>query len=155
MRKRDRPATVAPMSIRNRSAVPASSSQPRLRPCGSCQVRGAHRGLGWTSHEVRKVPKPEISPNAEPMDAPCVLRAAEDSNCHLACALRPCERTRRTTALPGRSTDVARTRCDVPVNRQGPGWHTLNKGLPRLGQDISSTYVQWFGLSLCVTTLGV
>jgi hypothetical protein len=26
----------------------------------------AHRGHSWTSHEVKKVPKPDISPNAEP-----------------------------------------------------------------------------------------
>ena len=35
------------MSNRNRSAVPASSSQPRLRPCGSRQVRG----WGWKAWE--------------------------------------------------------------------------------------------------------
>jgi len=29
----------------------------------------------------RFVPKPEISPKAKPLDAPCVFRAAEDSTC--------------------------------------------------------------------------
>ena len=41
----------------------------------------------------RKVPKREICPNTKLVDAPCVFRAAKDSTCRMAGALRHGERT--------------------------------------------------------------
>src|SRR5258706_9257376 len=85
----------------------------------------------------RKAPKPEISPNAKPLDARSVrfARRAEDTLCRLAAPWRPPERTWRTTASPAdRPMSLASRRARSHVHSRGAQVVDRKPKYPRLIQ---------------------
>ena len=87
--------------------------------------------IAGRSRHVSNVPKPEISPNAKPLDARAVRfpSRAEDTVCRLAAPWRPRERTWRITASPAdrpMSLGSRRARSHVPTTREARRWSIVN-----------------------------
>ena len=87
--------------------------------------------IAGRSRHVSNVPKPEISPNAKPLDARAVRfpSRAEDTVCRLAAPGAPRERTWRTTASPAdrpMSLGSRRARSHVPNTREARRWSIVN-----------------------------